>query len=204
VNPPKKTKMQLMRFTNLMVMGLVLSFIAVGCKTKKSGATPLPGAGLSGSGGLGEGGKLGTGDTGSTVDSSKFPGGGEAATFDPDQMNQDRAALAAQTVYFAYDSSTISPSEHSKLEAVASALNSDMSAKLLVEGNCDERGTEEYNRSLGERRALSAREALAGLGVDPSRVATRSYGEDRPAEAGQDEAAYSRNRRDDFVLLHPK
>jgi peptidoglycan-associated lipoprotein len=119
-------------------------------------------------------------------------------------MNQDRAALAAETIYFAYDSSSIAPSEQSKLDAVASALKSDMSAKLLIEGNCDERGTEEYNRSLGERRALAAREGLASLGVDPSRVATRSYGEDRPAETGHDEGAYRKNRRDEFVLLHPK
>jgi peptidoglycan-associated lipoprotein len=196
--------MQLTRFTNLMVIGLVLSFAAVGCKTKKMGATPLPGGSLAGSRGLGEGGKLGEGDAGSALDSSRFPGGGDAATFDPDQMNQDRAALAAETIYFAYDSSAISPSEQSKLEAVASALKSDMSAKLLIEGNCDARGTEEYNRSLGERRALSAREALAGLGVEPARVATRSYGEDRPADSGQNDAAYSKNRRDEFVLLHPK
>lgn len=198
--------MQLTRLTNLMVIGLVLSCAAVGCKTKKNGPTPLPGGGLSGnSRGLGEGGKLDSGLTGDgAIDSSKLPGGGEAAAFDPDEMNQDRAALASQTIYFAYDSSSISPSEQSKLDAVASALKSDISAKLLIEGNCDERGTEEYNRSLGERRALAAREALAGLGVEPARVATRSYGEDRPADTAHDNAAYAKNRRDDFVLLHPR
>ena len=198
--------MQLTRFTNLMVIGLVLTCAAVGCKTKKNGSTPLPGAGLSGSNhGLGEGGKLDSGMPGEgAIDSSKLAGGGEAANFDPDEMNQDRAALAAQTIYFAYDSSSISPGEQSKLDAVASALKSDISAKLLIEGNCDERGTEEYNRSLGERRALAAREALAGLGVEPARVATRSYGEDRAADTAHNDAAYAKNRRDDFVLLHPK
>ena len=78
------------------------------------------------------------------------------------------------------------------------------STKLLVEGNCDERGTQEYNRALGERRALAAREALAKLNVDPMRVFTRSYGKDKPADTGHDEAAWAKNRRDDFVLLHPK
>jgi len=190
-----------------MVIGLVLSCAAVGCKTKSKNATPLPpGAGYSGNDrGLGNGGKIDSGMTGDgAIDSSKLPGGGDAAQFNPDDMNQDRAALAAQTIYFAYDSSSISPGEQSKLDAVASALKSDMSAKLLIEGNCDERGTEEYNRSLGERRALAAREALAGLGVDPARVATRSYGEDRPAETAHNDAAYAKNRRDEFVLLHPK
>ena len=87
---------------------------------------------------------------------------------------------------------------------MAQALAADSSTKLLIEGNCDERGTEEYNRALGERRALAAREALAKLGVDPMRILTISYGKDKPADPGHDEAAWQKNRRDDFVLLHPK
>jgi len=125
----------------------------------------------------------------------------------PDEMYgmiPDRAALAAYTVHFAYDSSAIRKSEQASLQSVAQALAADSNTKLLVEGNCDERGTEEYNRSLGERRALAAREALAKLGVDPMRVFTRSYGKDKPADTGHDEAAWQKNRRDDFVLLHPK
>ena len=83
-------------------------------------------------------------------------------------------------------------------------LSADASAKLLIEGNCDERGTQEYNRSLGERRALAAREALAKMGIDPSRVRTISYGKDKPVDPDNNEAAWAKNRRDDFVLLHPK
>lgn len=200
--------MKLTKCANLLVIGLVLSLAAVGCKNKGKNVTPLTGGNsipsIGGPGGNDQSGRLGIGDGPGAIDSSKLPGGGDAANFDPDQMNQDRAALAANTIYFAYDSATISANEHSKLEAVASALKSDMTAKLLVEGDCDERGTEEYNRSLGERRALSAREALAALGVEPARVATRSYGEDRPAESGHNEAAWSKNRRDEFVLLHPR
>ena len=119
-------------------------------------------------------------------------------------MVPDRAALAADTIHFAFDSAVIRDSERANLQAVASALASDSRTKLLIEGNCDERGTEEYNRSLGERRALAAREALAKLGVDPMRIFTRSYGKDKPADPGHDEAAWQKNRRDDFVLLHPK
>jgi peptidoglycan-associated lipoprotein len=121
-----------------------------------------------------------------------------------ENMTMDRAALAAYTVHFAYDSAAIRKSEQSNLQAVASALASDPNTKLLIEGNCDERGTEEYNRSLGERRALAAREALAKLGIDPMRVRTISYGKDKPVDPGHDEAAWKANRRDDFVLLHPK
>ena len=122
----------------------------------------------------------------------------------PIKCSRDRTAFAADTVYFDYDSSAIKSSEQSKLSAIASALQADASAKLLIEGDCDERGTEEYNRSLGERRALAAREALANLGVDSSRIATISYGEDRPADPGHTQAAWEKNRRDEFVLLHAK
>jgi hypothetical protein len=86
----------------------------------------------------------------------------------------------------------------------ASALAASASDKLLIEGHCDERGTEEYNRSLGERRALALREALAKAGVSPDRVRTLSYGKDKPADPGHDESAWSKNRRGEFILLHPK
>ena len=118
--------------------------------------------------------------------------------------NQDRAALAAYTVHFAFDSSVVKSSDEANVSAVAAALAGDASAKLLIEGHCDERGTEEYNRALGERRALALREALAKANVDPDRVRTISYGKDKPAVEGHDEAAYGKNRRGEFILLHPK
>jgi peptidoglycan-associated lipoprotein len=121
-----------------------------------------------------------------------------------DGMIKDPAALAAYTIHFAFDSAAIKSGEKSNLESVAAALKADANTKLLIEGNCDDRGTEEYNRSLGERRALAAREALAKDGIDPSRVRTISYGKDKPVDPGHDEAAWAKNRRDDFVLLHPK
>lgn len=185
-------------FFHLLLMALLCGLAAVGCKTSPPPVTTFGDKDTgSGSKDIGPGGQLGPGG-------EVQPGGGDAATFDPDSMTQDRTAFAAQTVYFDLDSSSIRSSEQSKLEAVADRLKSDASAKLLIEGNCDERGTEEYNRSLGERRALAARESLATMGVDPGRIATRSYGEDRPAAPGHDEAAWQQNRRDEFVLLHPR
>ncbi|HEX3889693.1 MAG TPA: OmpA family protein [Verrucomicrobiae bacterium] len=118
-------------------------------------------------------------------------------------MLEDRAALANYTVHFKYDSAAVQKSEKANLQAVADELSKDATLKLLIEGNCDERGTDEYNRALGERRALALREALAKIGVDPSRVRTISYGKDKPADTGHDEAAWAKNRRGDFVLLHP-
>ncbi len=142
---------------------------------------------------------------GGTLDTSTSGPGGIAPVNMSDYANwpEDRAALKAQTVYFEFDKSSIKASEQSKLDEVANYLKSNASAVLKVEGNCDSRGTEEYNRSLGERRALGAREYLAHLGVDPSKIVTITNGSDKPAEQGNNEAAYSKNRRDEFVVLTP-
>jgi peptidoglycan-associated lipoprotein len=123
--------------------------------------------------------------------------------FNIGDYTQDRAALAAYTVHFKFDSAVVQDKETANIASVAKAL-SDPSLRLLVEGHCDERGTEEYNRALGERRALSLREALAKVGVDPMHVKTISYGKDKPADDGHNEAAWAKNRRGEFVLLHPK
>ena len=102
-------------------------------------------------------------------------------------------------VYFDYDSSRIRPSEDPKLQAVAAYLKSNP-GKLVVEGYCDERGTAEFNRALGERRALATREELVKDGADGSRITTISYGSDRPADMGHDEAAWAKNRRCEFGI----
>jgi peptidoglycan-associated lipoprotein len=104
-------------------------------------------------------------------------------------------------VYFDYDSARIRPSEDAKLQAVAAYLKSNP-GKLVVEGYCDERGTAEFNRALGERRALAAREELVKQGADGSRITTISYGSDRPADMGHDEAAWSKNRRCEFGIVN--
>ena len=103
-------------------------------------------------------------------------------------------------VYFDYDSAKIKPSELAKLQPVVDALKSN-TKKLLVEGHCDERGTAEYNRALGERRAQSARDELVRLGVDASRISTISYGKERPIEPLHNDDAWSKNRRCEFVIL---
>ena len=111
--------------------------------------------------------------------------------------------LQAQTIHFDFDKSSIKANDEPKLQEVANYMKSNPNDALRIEGNCDERGTEEYNRSLGERRAMAAREYLARLGVEPGRVVTISYGQDRPAESAHNEGAWSKNRRDDFVVLTP-
>ena len=111
--------------------------------------------------------------------------------------------LADQTIHFDYDKSAIKAHEQSKVDAVADYLKSHANVAVRVEGNCDERGTEEYNRSLGERRALAARERIVQAGIDPSRVDIITYGKDKPVALEHVEAAFAKNRRDDFVVLTP-
>ncbi|MBI3192593.1 MAG: OmpA family protein, partial [Pedosphaera parvula] len=117
---------------------------------------------------------------------------------------KDASFFGPNTVYFDFDRSTVRAGERVKVEEVALYLKGDGNVKLLVEGHCDERGTEEYNRALGERRALSLREYLVNLGIGPGRIYTISYGEDQPAVPGHSEAAWAKNRRGSFVLLKPK
>jgi peptidoglycan-associated lipoprotein len=117
--------------------------------------------------------------------------------------NEDASQFKDQTIHFAYDSSVVRSEDKSKVAAVADHLKSNPQTAVRVEGNCDERGTEEYNRSLGERRALAAREELIRIGVDASRVDTISYGEDKPVATGHTEASWKQNRRADFILLTP-
>jgi peptidoglycan-associated lipoprotein len=197
--------MKTMKLIYPLVFALAITLAATGCKHQPGKVTNIPGHNQSVVGEASGGGTLPPG--GAMPPENMANANGNIPVTDPtmfDNMIEDRAALAAYTVHFAFDSAAIKSSEQSNLEAVAAALKGDANTKLLVEGNCDERGTEEYNRSLGERRALAAREALAKDGVDPSRVRTISFGKDKPADTGHDESAWSKNRRDDFVLLHPK
>ena len=127
-----------------------------------------------------------------------------ATNWDPKDMVIDREKLAAYTVHFKFDSAVVEDSEQANVASVAQALASDTNVKLLIEGHCDERGTEEYNRSLGERRALALREALAKDGLDAGRIRTISYGKDQPVDPGHDEAAWSKNRRGQFDWCTPK
>jgi len=122
-----------------------------------------------------------------------------------DGRDTDRSLFANETVYFEYDHSNVRGSEGSKADQVAGAFRAKGAGfDLLIEGHCDERGTEEYNRSLGERRALALRELLVKSGVDASHVFTRSFGKDQPAIPGHDEAAWSKNRRGEFILVLPR
>ncbi|TGZ98571.1 peptidoglycan-associated lipoprotein Pal [Rodentibacter pneumotropicus] len=99
------------------------------------------------------------------------------------------------TVYFGFDKYNIEGEYVQILDAHAAYLNATPASKVIVEGNTDERGTPEYNIALGQRRADAVKSFLADKGVEGSKVSTVSYGEEKPAVLGHDEAAYSKNRR---------
>ncbi len=105
-----------------------------------------------------------------------------------------------EDIYFPYDSAALSPDAQDMLRQKAEWLRNNPSVSLIVEGHCDERGTNAYNMALGDRRAESVKAFLANLGVPRSRMTTISYGEEQPSVLGSDEAVWRRNRRVHFVL----
>src|ERR1051326_1253177 len=126
----------------------------------------------------------------------------EALPSDIEELNrvaQQRGYIA--DAFFAYDESTLSADAQSALSTSANWLKKNPQYNLLIEGHCDERGTEQYNLALGDRRANTAKEYLATLGVDSARIRTVSYGEERPFGPGHDESAWAKNRRDHLVLV---
>ena len=117
--------------------------------------------------------------------------------------SEDRDTFLAQMVHFDYDSSSVRPTDLAKVEIVAQHMVQNPSHKLMIEGHCDERGTEDYNVSLGERRALAVVDELLRLGITQGRIRTTSYGEKIPMADGLTEQAFTQNRRGEFVLLRP-
>jgi peptidoglycan-associated lipoprotein len=103
-----------------------------------------------------------------------------------------------QTIYFDYDQSEIRPDQVSRLEAAARWLQQNRAVKFRIQGNSDERGSQEYNLALGDRRAVRVRDFLVREGVDASRMTTLSFGEERPVCSEATESCYQRNRRADF------
>ena len=114
---------------------------------------------------------------------------------------REAAILEGEAIYFDFDKSFIRPAYRAILREKGAVLRDNPSIHIRIEGNCDERGTNEYNIALGERRANSARSFLMSLGIPSFRIETMSYGEERPLFLGHDENSWSRNRRDDFVVI---
>jgi peptidoglycan-associated lipoprotein len=136
-------------------------------------------------------------DTAPAVSISQLPNDIEEAN----RVARQRGFI--QDAFFGYDEAGLSSDAQSALSASATWLKSDTGKgyNLLVEGHCDERGTEQYNLALGDKRANTVKEYLVTLGVDGSRIRTVSYGEERPFDPGHDESAWAKNRRGHLVLV---
>jgi len=105
-----------------------------------------------------------------------------------------------RTVYFEFDKYDLRDDARAALAANADWMKANAKWHVLIEGNCDERGTNEYNLALGDKRANAAKQYLVSSGIEASRIRTISYGEERPADPGHTESSWAKNRRDDFVI----
>lgn len=111
-----------------------------------------------------------------------------------------RELFLYEDIYFEFDKSDLLAESQEVLRGKAEYLKDNPDVLVIIEGHCDERGTNEYNLALGDRRASSAKAFLVNLGIAGSRLTSVSYGEERPADPGHDEEAWAKNRRDHFAI----
>lgn len=163
------------RIVTLVIVVLLLSLTGFGCAKKGAGA----GAG-----------------TGTSWEDQ------ERARLEQERALREKMGQAAnelaQMIHFAFDSSNLTAEARQILTRKAEIMRQYAQIKVVVEGNCDQRGTSEYNLALGERRAQAAAQYLTNLGIPADRLSTVSYGKERPLDPAHTQAAYAQNRRDEF------
>ena len=191
-----------MKFSMMMaVFAVALSFAVSGCKysSLNNGKGAGDGAGAGADLGAAEGAEIPT--TG--LDEAQAGDLSDAGVGDrPFEEYCTRCTdVEFAPVYFGFDSTVVPQGEIGKIDAVAQHLADNANRVVVVEGNCDERGSNEYNMALGENRAGIIRNYLVQSGIDASRIQTRSYGEEKPAVDGHDEGAWAMNRRGDFAIF---
>lgn len=175
---------------NKLVMLLAVVVLAAGCKSQTARDAAEPAVDLGGtSSGVSTGGVA-------TVDADRQSGSSFGA------LGPEGALGSQRVIYFDFDSSDIRTEYVDVIAAHGRFLASNATVRVRLEGHSDERGSREYNIGLGERRAQTVRRALLLQGVQESQIATVSYGEERPAAAGNDENAWSKNRRVEIVYIN--
>ncbi|MEO8043466.1 MAG: OmpA family protein [Spartobacteria bacterium] len=171
----QKSRFLLVRLSLFVVLILGLILLPA-CSKKKSGQS--------------------AGSTGDYVTGTPLPDRQEGTSFMSGNVDRNQF----QPIYFDFDSQTIRSSENGKIQQMASFLQQG-SAQIIIAGFTDERGTAEYNRGLGERRAGSVREALIAMGADAQNLQTVSFGADMPADPGSGESAWAKNRRAEIGVV---
>jgi peptidoglycan-associated lipoprotein len=131
----------------------------------------------------------------SASSSTARPAAQTVATGNP--LHDPNGILAKRSIYFDYDSNVVKAEYQPLIQAHSSFMTSHAESRARIEGNCDERGSREYNLALGQRRAEGVKRVMVALGVPDSHVETVSFGEEKPSAAGHDEASWASNRRDD-------
>ncbi len=185
------------RWILLGLVALTVASLATGCRTKKPGINP------NATGYETDGVGLGSDQLIIGYDENGNPIYADSASTDAGMMRLDGEVVGAgqfQPVFFDYDSPRLNPAEQAKIDMVVACLQQNPTYGVIVEGHCDERGSNEYNLALGERRALAVRAAIISAGIDGTRVQTSSRGEETPAAMGHDESSWSQNRRAEFVF----
>jgi len=191
----------------IMVAVLVCFLLTIGCSKKAIQQGDVSGAQTSGT-------AEGAGADGSQKDVAAVekPVEKEAPTQPAEGETKEREAAPVKSapttatiadledIHFDFDKSVLRPEDRNILKGHAAWLMQNKDTNVLIEGNCDERGTTEYNLALGERRANEAMKYLIGLGIEKERITIISYGKERPLDPGNDEAAWAKNRRDHFVI----
>ena len=189
-----------MKFSMMMaVFAVALSFAVSGCKYSSLNNGKGAGDGAGAGAGLGnaEGTEISTGIDDTQEGALTDTGVGDR----PFEEYCTRCTdVEFAPVYFGFDSTVVPQGEIGKIDAVAQHLADNANRVVVVEGNCDERGSNEYNMALGENRAGIIRNYLVQSGIDASRIQTRSFGEEKPAAEGHDESAWALNRRGEFAI----
>ena len=178
-----------MKFSTILALfAMTLAVVTTGCKYDKAGKGGA-GDGTTGSDIAGQ--DISGGDTGMIAGASegKF-----------EDLYTRCTDVDFAPVYFGFDSTVVPQGELGKIDAVAQHLTAKTDRVVVVEGNCDERGSSEYNMSLGENRAIIIRNYLVQSGITADRIQTRSYGAEKPAVDGHDESAWAKNRRGEFAI----
>jgi peptidoglycan-associated lipoprotein len=154
----------------------LLALLFLGCEKRRGGQT--------------------AGATGDYVTGTPLPERREGTSFFGSNVDRGRF----QPIYFDFDSQTVRSSESGKIQQIASFMQ-ESSSEIIIAGFTDERGTAEYNRGLGDRRAGAVRESLISQGVDANRIQTVSFGLEMPADSGHNEASWAKNRRAEIGVV---
>lgn len=140
-------------------------------------------------------------ETTTQVTGTEGAGAAESLETEDSGIMEGRTSGPMVPVYFEFDSSKITGEQVQRIETNADFIKKNPALKIRIEGNCDPRGTQEYNLALGERRAQNAKSYLVNLGVNADQLTTVSFGEEKLLLFGHDEISWAQNRRDDFVVV---